>query len=537
MPEFPTSSQMQDRTTLEERVGQLFMPAAFINDTEEAIGRLERLIRDYHIGGLCFFHSPASAATNFEGEKEIPKNPDSLGNLKSLIRRYQAAASHPLLIAMDAEWGLAMRIENGEGYPYALCLGALEPGDPLIYQTGLRMAADCREAGIHWNLAPVADVNNNAANPVIGYRAFGTDPEAVAHRATELFRGLRNGGILGCAKHFPGHGDTGVDSHLALPVIDKTAEALDQVELAPFRSLIAAGADAVMTGHLSVPALDPSGMPASLSAAIIQGTLRGKLGFEGPVISDALNMHAVSKMFPELGEVAWRAFAAGNDMLCFAEDIPLAHKRICKEGDRGKIDMAFARIWGLKERVYSENTRPIQPDFSPAGLREELAARCLTAVRATGAPPERFASDGDTTLVCAGDMAEVFLHGLKGVVKRPPLHWGWTDTREAGYPIPATKKVLLALTPPRVKPANSFGMPPAALEAIRELCKNREVWLCHFGNPYALDLFNLEPLAGILLAYQPTTEFQGRAAAYFKGDAPAPGRLPIPLKTLKLRKP
>ena len=529
MPDTRPVEHMLRHTTREEQVGQLFMPAAFINDTEEAIVRLEELIREFHIGGLCFFHSPASAATNFEGKKEIPHNPDSLGTLKELIRRYQRAARYPLLIAMDAEWGLAMRVENGEPYPYALCLGALSDRAPLLYQVGLRMAADCRDAGIHWNLAPVADVNCNPGNPVIGYRAFGTTPEGVARRASLFYRGLKDGGILGCGKHFPGHGDTAVDSHLALPAIDKGAAELESTEFVPFRRLVAEGVDAIMTGHLAVPALDPEGLPASLSPAVIGQGIRQNLGFDGAVISDALTMHAVSKNYPGPGEVAWRAFAAGNDMLCFAEDIPEAHRRICREGETDQIEASFRRVWQLKERVREVGSKPVQPAHSPAGLRRELAAKCLTEARADG-EPAAFLGEGPVTVVLAGRDLLPFHAGIRDQFQADFLEWDLAADRPEALPMPGTQKILIALQPPALKPAGNFGISAAALRALDALMENHRVWLCHFGNPYALNLLQTDRVAGILVAYLPLAEFQQQALAYFRGEARPAGELPIQLK-------
>ncbi|HCO84861.1 MAG TPA: glycoside hydrolase, partial [Arenibacter sp.] len=292
---------------LNEKVGQLFMPAAFINDTEEEIQGLEKLIGKYHVGGLCFFHSRASAATNFEGKKKIVYNEQSLTTLKNLIRRYQNAAKYPLLISIDAEWGLAMRIENTPQYPYAITLGAIQNKEDLIFKVGRQIAMDCRETGIHWNLAPVVDINNNPNNPVIGYRSFGEDKLNVTKKAKAFIKGTQSVGVLSCIKHFPGHGDTATDSHLGLPIITKSKEALIENELHPFRETIKNGVDSVMVGHLSVPSLDNGeGTPATISKTIITGLLRQELNFNGVVISDALNMHSVSKMFPEKGELEWR---------------------------------------------------------------------------------------------------------------------------------------------------------------------------------------------------------------------------------------
>ena len=175
MSKFISYNSAKEALSLKEKVGQLFMPAAFINDSEEEIKAIEKLIIDYKIGCLCFFHSRASAATNFEGKKKIVHNEQSFETLQKLIKRYQKASKYQLLIAIDAEWGLAMRIENAPQYPYAITLGALQDNSNLIYEVGKNIAKDCKLAGIHWNLAPCIDINNNPLNPVIGYRSFGED--------------------------------------------------------------------------------------------------------------------------------------------------------------------------------------------------------------------------------------------------------------------------------------------------------------------------------------------------------------------------
>ena len=533
------------------KTGQLFMPAAFINDTETSIRALEKLIREYDIGGLCFFHSPASAATNFEGPREIPHNPDSLGSLKSLIARYQKAARYPLLIAIDAEWGLSMRVENGEAYPYALTLGALEPGHPLVYQTGLRMAADCREAGIHWNLAPVADVNSNPENPVIGYRSFGAEARAVGLHARAFYQGLRDGGLLGCAKHFPGHGDTDVDSHLELPVLKTSRNTLEKNELLPFQYLVESGVDAVMTGHLSVPALDPSGLPASLSGRMIREVLRDKMGFQGAVITDALNMRAVQRKFPEKGALAFHALLAGNDMLCFAEDIPEAIGKICREAPEATVEAAFRRVWALKEKVFAPaapkgepglntptapGTRST-PKHTPPELRKALAASCLSLYPEPDQPdPETAAKSAvlpnPFTLLLAGNGMDSFKAGMERAYGPAVSHWDLEANEKAPFALPKNQAVLLAFCPPSLKPAGHFGLSQVALKALQELFSQREVYLCHFGNPYALGLLPLNTAKQVLVAYQDLEAFQQQAVLFYCGKAGAPGRLPVTIKPI-----
>lgn len=526
---FPTAEELDSRLTPKEMAGQLFMPAAFINESEAEIQKLESLIREGNIGGLCFFHSRASAATNFEGKKEIPFNPDSLGTLKALIARYQAAAKYPLLIAMDAEWGLAMRVENAPHYPYALALGAMADDDTLLYETGLRMAADCREAGIHWNLAPVADCNTNPKNPVIGYRSFGSDPQGVASKAVLFFKGLRDGGLLSCAKHFPGHGDTDTDSHLALPVLRKSKQDLLAEELIPFRRLIEEGIPAVMTGHLAVPALDPSGTPASLSRPLIQGLLREELGFGGAVITDALNMHAVSKREPVPGMTALRACQAGNDLLCFAEDIPQALNLIAEQIDEATLKGHFGRVWALKQQVFGSAITPVQPRYTPEVLTRKLARSCLTPLAGHPGMAAHF-RHSEYGLIGCGAATRPFADLLEGETRpAASCDWDMTASRQDAFPLPAQQKVVLALAPPSLKPPNRFGFSEPALQALEKLLREREVLLYHFGNPYALQGLPIAAAKGVIVAFQPLPAFQEAAALHFLGTLPAPGRLPVSL--------
>jgi len=276
--------------TLEQKLGQFFFPAVFINDTEENIQETERLIREYNIGGLTFFHSRASAATNYESKKKVEFNDNSFERLKELIVRFQKCASTPLLMSIDAEWGLAMRVEKTPQYPYAITLGALPESEiHLVYEVGKQIGLDLKSAGIHYNLAPLADINNNPNNPVIGYRSFGQNKEKVARFAIEYLRGMNDVGVLGCLKHFPGHGNTSVDSHLGLPILEETLEQLMENELVPFIKGIENNVDSIMIGHLAVPALNEGkNTSATLSKSVIEGLLRKQLGYDGLVISDAL---------------------------------------------------------------------------------------------------------------------------------------------------------------------------------------------------------------------------------------------------------
>ena len=520
MHDLPAYEELQGSLSKRARVGQLFMPAAFINDSEADKNALEELIRTHHIGGLCFFHSRASAAANFEGKKKVAYHADSFGRLKELIKRYQEAASYPLLIAMDAEWGLAMRVENTPQYPYAGTLGALKgASEALVYEVGLSIARDCREAGVHWNFSPVVDINTNPENPVIGFRAFGNDPDNVLRKARQMLRGLTDGGVISCLKHFPGHGDTAVDSHLALPVLRKSLESLEATELIPFRELIREGAPAVMTGHLAVPALDASGLPASLSKTTID-LLRESMGFKGVVVTDALNMHALRGLHQSTVQINLQAHLAGNDLLCFADRIPESIDLILSGTEDKRLEASFKRIWQLKERVFNPARPPELPALSGKDLNRSLARHCLVQIGDLTQSLQSFRKEGFSTLYC-GQRPGAF---LKGIASGQEMEW---------YPdleLPPSGNVLLALIPPSAKPGENFGLEPAALQAIGELASNIRVILYLFGNPYLLRHLPLSLFKGVVCAFQPLPAFQDAAAAHFLGQIQAEGELSIDLE-------
>lgn len=524
--EFPKYIAVKAEFNPAEKVGQLFMPAAFINDTESEVENLELLIKKGQVGGLCFFHSRASTATNFEGPKEIPYNENSLNRLQQLIERYQNSAPYPLLMAIDAEWGLAMRVEQAPQYPYALTLGALNSSsENLIYELGLRMAQDCREIGIHLNLAPVVDINTNPENPVIGYRAFGSDPEAVSRKATLLHQGLRDGGILSCAKHFPGHGDTAVDSHLNLPVLLKRHSDLEKEELLPFKTLIKAHVPAVMTGHLSLPQLDPTGLPASLSHPIIR--LLRDMNFEGAIITDALNMHALKDVSALPETLNLQALQAGNDMLCYAERIPESIELILNEVNLTHIEASFKRVWDLKTKAFRGSAEVIASKSSPATLNRQLARECLIELGDASGANTEFWKEG-FEMISLGQTPEVFVRTLQEKLKFK------TQTCSSGVgfskdPGLQSQNVLLSLWPPHMKPKDFFGLPSTLLRELETLAAEKNIVLYLFGNPYMLTKLPLDLFSGVVCAFQSQPVFQKAAGQHFLGRIKAKGEIPIDL--------
>lgn len=502
-----------------EKAGQLFMPAAFVNDTEEEIQKLEILIQKHSIGALCFFHSRASAATNYEGKNEVIFNTNSFQTLQTLIGRYQGVSKHPLLIAIDAEWGLAMRIENTPQYPYAITLGAIQGNDNLIYEVGRNIALDCKAAGIHWNLAPCVDINNNPNNPVIGYRSFGEDKINVAAKALAYVKGTESEGVLTSIKHFPGHGDTETDSHLGLPLIDKSKEELVENELYPFQKLIDQGVDSVMVGHLSVPALaNGQTISSSISKVIIKGLLRGEMGFNGTVISDALNMHAVSKNYPTKGELEWLAFDAGNDVLCFSEHVVEGIATILKNASTAQIEESFQRVWKLKEKALRSVEMESRTSSKPKTdnkLNRKLAENSMTLLKGKVADISTFRNKDFCTLT----------------IKRASLDKGANEIldslKEIKTETEQEKDILILLTPPQVKPANNFGLLKEEIDFINELIQTKNVVLYLFGNPYVLNHLSIEKTTAVIVAYQTFIEFQDVATAHFLGKITAKGKLPV----------
>lgn len=515
--------------TLKQKIGQLFMPAVFINDTEEEVQQMEKIIKEQHVGSICFFHSRASAATNFEGKKKIVHNEKSYDRLLELIDRYQNAASVPLLIAIDAEWGLAMRIENTPQYPYAITLGALKDNHELVFKVGEAIGQDCRAAGVQWNLAPVVDINNNPENPVIGYRSFGDDKEKVLGKAEAFIKGMTHSRTLNSIKHFPGHGDTATDSHLGLPVIDKSMDELIENELYPFKKLIESGIDSVMVGHLLLPQLD-SENPSTTSSKIISGLLREQLGFNGVVISDALNMHAVSKRHPEKGKLEYAAFAAGMDVLCFSENVKEGIDEIMAKATETRIQESFERVWAMKDKIFKKENysksqgAEMQTDSI---LNREIAQKCITELFGDAALVEKVKNADFLNVSVSFDKKNRFSELISS-------NFGSKSMNLDEALLSEKECVLLSVFPPAVKPKDQFGFDKKTLANIHRLLEKRNTFIYLFGNPYVLDILKLQPSSNVVLVYQDFPEFQEVAFEHFSGKIEARGKLSIQLKTFRL---
>jgi beta-glucosidase-like glycosyl hydrolase len=530
--------------TLEQKIGQFFFPAVFINDTEENIQATERLIKEHNIGGLTFFHSRASAATNYETKKKIVLNDDSFQRLKELIVRYQNCATTPLLMSIDAEWGLAMRVEKTPQYPYAITLGALPESEKnLVYEVGKQIGLDLKSVGIHYNLAPLADINNNPNNPVIGYRSFGQNKEKVADFALEYLKGMNDVGILGCLKHFPGHGNTNVDSHLGLPVLKETLDELLTNELVPFIKGIENNVDSIMIGHLAVPALnDGKDTSATLSKSVIETLLRKQLGYDGLVISDALNMHSVSKLYDQKGQLEWEAFNAGNDVLCFAENVPEGIQEILKNATPERIEASFQRIWKCKQKAGITDGNLNLPNLSEndfdfvttSKLNLKIAQNSITKIKDNHNTVTIFDAKNREDFAKVSiykNTDTVFFKSLAAALPSPEFSYetgGESILNELETNLNRFDTLVISLFVPKAKPLNNFDIEDSVLQFLGNLFTTKKCILYVFGNPYALQVIpNLEHAAGIVEMYQDFAEFQEAAAEQLLENTNCKGTLPV----------
>ncbi|MEO6348535.1 MAG: glycoside hydrolase family 3 protein, partial [Aquaticitalea sp.] len=348
-----------NKMSLQEKVGQLFMAASYSNRDKSHTDSIQNLIKNNKIGGLIFFQGgPVRQA--------------------KLTNTYQSISKVPLLIGIDGEWGLNMRLDSTSRYPFNMTLGAIEQND-IIRKIGKQIGRDFKRLGIHLNFAPVVDINTNPKNPIIGVRSFGEDKVNVTKKAMAFTEGLQSEGILACAKHFPGHGDTDVDSHNTLPTISFTQKRIDSVELYPYKELFKNGLAGVMVAHLNVPSLENTdGLPSSLSHTIVSNILKVQLEFKGLVYTDALNMKGAAN-YKEPGDIDLAAFKAGNDVLLLSENAPKAISKIIEAYNSDditeeRLSNSVKKILAAKFTVGLNNFRPIEINGLINDLNEKINA-------------------------------------------------------------------------------------------------------------------------------------------------------------------
>lgn len=528
--------------TLKEKIGQLFVVAAasnFEQPTELLASSMltapytmdeeyvSSLIKEYHVGGILFLY------------KSDPKTQ------MVLTKKFQQLATIPLLIAQDGEWGLSMRLDGDPDkvvrYPRNMTLGAITD-ENLIYQIGYEIGQQCAAIGVHLNCAPVIDVNNNPGNPVIHDRSFGDDPEHVAHLGALFAQGLQDAGIIACAKHFPGHGDTITDSHSELPVITHTKERLEAVELLPFRKLIDDGVGAIMTAHLAIPALDATPhQPSSMSYATITQKLKNDMNFQGLVITDGLGMQAITNHYKP-GNLELEALLAGNDILLCPLDVPRAVKLIKKAVQSGRISQVDldtrvlkilqAKAWAFEQqkKLKQTNTEEFLIRHEAYALQKKAYEQAITLVKKPHDLAFEKALVEQSCVIQIGTLINnIFLEELTQHTKNTHTYSAQFQDAELQSCLAATKNfdtVIIALSGITKNAQQQFGITNNTLALIDMLKKaNKNVHGIIFGTPYCLPL--LENADTIIMAYEDAPAAQKAAAKVLLGKIKATGKLPV----------
>lgn len=510
----------------DDKIAQLILSPAYSNRDDNHRKEVLKLVQEQKIGGLIFFQGGPVRETR-------------------LLNEYQAASKVPLLIAMDAEWGLGMRLDTTVNYPYQMTLGAIQ-NDSLLYKMGVEVARQLTRAGIHVNFAPVVDINNNPENPVINFRSFGENKNNVTRKAIAYMKGMQDNGILTTAKHFPGHGDTGTDSHYALPQINHSRQRLDSLELYPFREMIKAGIGGVMVAHLNIPVLDSTGVPSTLSKSIVTDLLRKELGFTGLIVTDAMNMKGVTAG-QQPGVVDKNAILAGNDALELTENVPLAIteiKRAIKEGKISQKDldercrkMLALKYWvGLNQKkTVSVNNIVSDLNSSEAKLlNRDLFEAAITVLKndnqvlpildldkkriAAISIGRKATTQFQRTLSLYAQVDEFLIPG-----DAPQPYIDSITARLKEY-----NQIIAGIHDDPGRPHNriSFGQP--VLNFVSTLSTQPNVIVAFFKNPYVLNkLDSIEEADGLIVTYQDNHEAEDLTAQLIFGGTGATGRLPV----------
>ena len=512
--------------TLEEKIGQLFMVPAYSNEEYDHQLSIEKLISEHHIGGLIFMQG----------------DPISQAKLTNI---YQAKSKVPLMIAMDAEWGLGMRLDNTTSFPRQMALGAMNDSS-LVYAFGEEMARQCKRLGVHISFSPVVDVNNNPKNPVINNRAFGEDKKAVTKFGLAYMNGLQDNGVLACAKHFPGHGDTDTDSHMDLPVINHSLSRLKNIELYPFENMVHQGLGSMMVAHLFIPALDKTkNQPSTLSRPIITDLLRNDMFFDGLIFTDAMNMQGIAKYY-QPGEMDVKALVAGNDVLLFPHDVPVAVSAIKRAIEEGvltieEIDESVLRILQVKDWSGAKDFEELEIDGIVEDLtnnksenfRRQLIEKSLTVIRnkenvlpLTNLYGKKIAtlSYGEGVKNAFNSRLEEFIDFKAFSLKKSTSVEGAKSTLNQlkEYDI-----VIVNLLGATNRISKNYGVSNQSLKVINEIGKNSEVVLNVFANPYSLNSAPELEVSAITIAYHDTKMTQEAVADMIMGSIGVSGKLPV----------
>lgn len=508
-----------------ERIAQMFFVRAHTNLGKKYSDSVGLVIKKEQLGGVVFFQGgPVRQAT--------------------LTNAYQKVSRVPLIVASDGEWGLGMRLDSTISYPYQMTLGAIQNKE-LIYKMGLEVAKDYKRIGMQMNFAPDADVNNNPKNPVINYRSFGENKYNVATKTGAYMKGMQDGGLLTTLKHFPGHGDTDVDSHYDLPQLNFSPTRLDTLEMYPFKELIKDGASGIMVAHMNIPQLDNTpNLPSTLSKPIVTGILKDKLNFKGLIVTDAMDMKGVVKYFKD-GQADLMAVISGNDILELSENSDRAIKLIRRAVRKDEIDMKridesvrkilTAKYWAglnIKDTVVTQNIIAGVNRSSSEALVQELANASVTLLKGKdyikGLIPIRrtaIISIGVPTVTTfQKEVSKGYYNSVYYVLDKDATPQQISDiAREVN----AFDQVIVGIHDSRSRPGNNMPLNNGVKNFIKELSTKNAVFAL-FANPYNLaSLPGLENSKGLIVAYQKEDYMQKSAAAVINNRLVPSGKLPV----------
>jgi beta-glucosidase-like glycosyl hydrolase/CubicO group peptidase (beta-lactamase class C family) len=514
--------------TLKEKVGQLFVIQAFSNKNKNHKDNIINIIRNNNIGGIIF--SKGSA------HKQV-----------DLTNDFQSESSIPLLIGMDAEWGLNMRLDSTFSFPWNMTLGAIKDNN-LIRQVGRSIADHCKRIGVNFNFAPVVDINTNPDNPIIGNRSFGESTQNVSSKSLNFMLGQQEMNILSSAKHFPGHGDTSTDSHKTLPFISHDKKRILKTELKPFKTLINNGLESVMIAHLEVPSLEKTkGLPSTLSYSIVTSLLKNTLGFKGLIITDALEMKGLSN-FKSKGNLDMLAFKAGNDILLMSANVSEGIQAIVDEYNLGEISeerlsYSVKKILKAKYKVGLNNFLQISKtnlyndlnSLENKILNEELVEKAITVVKNNdNMLPIKNLKNSIGYLNFGNDNYMAFFDELTKYSKIDNLDeidilkTEFESFIESNY-----KTIIIGVHANSETPWKSYNLKKEEIIFINRISKKVNVILNIFGSPYMLNKFkNIKNINGIIISYQNSKVFQKKSAQLIFGAIESTGILPVSIGKL-----
>jgi beta-glucosidase-like glycosyl hydrolase/CubicO group peptidase (beta-lactamase class C family) len=517
--------------TTDQKIGQLLMPRGNYSGKAHDTTQLLKWISDYKIGGLVFFAG----------------NPTRQVEITNLL---QSKSDIPLFIGQDFEWGAAMRLDSTVRFPYAMSLGAIQGEESLLKVMGMSIGKHCKRLGVHINYAPVVDINNNPKNPVINFRSFGEDRWRVYQKAKAIWQGMEEQKIIATAKHFPGHGDTQVDSHYDLPVIDKSLDLLTKNELFPFQKLIDDGLPGVMTAHIQVPALDDAAyMPSTLSRKTITNLLRKKMGFQGLVFTDAMDMSGIVKYYSQ-GEAIVMALIAGNDIIETFMDVPVAVTAIKKAMSEGRLtnewlDNRVKKILKAKSWAGLDKYAPVSTfnltqdlmDIESAWYHDVMATKSITLITNKNnlLPVTDFSKK--LALVSIGLTGENHLQPMLQQYSKVDEYKIQVDNTDSLY-IDSLKNVLstydviiVGYFSKQIRPAQKYGLTDKQkwmIETLGNLPNNVLLWM---ANVYGLNQVNFDGYTSVMCGYQDSEFVQRALGQAVFGANDVNGTLPVSLNT------